>query len=284
MADGPTVRNRPTAVRLPDCDPMTTRFDQLLAVHALGDDRFRVEPVGRGFLYGGLTMVMALVPAATTVDDGLVPMVLRCNFLSFGEWGPTEVAVERVNSSRSFATVRCRLEQAGRLVATVDLTFHRPESGRDIQHAIPPVVEPPSALESVHLMFGSSDPVDPFEVRPIHADAVGSTDRFHPFWARTREPLSVDPALHIAALAFMSDYRVIHSPFEPGSGDGNGLRSFTLEHTLWFHRPFDANRWMLFECLPLSEANGRYVSRGTVHDERGALLASLVQEGFIRPA
>ncbi|MET0629135.1 MAG: acyl-CoA thioesterase domain-containing protein [Acidimicrobiia bacterium] len=263
---------------------MTTRFDELLAVHPLGDQRFRVEPVGRGFLYGGLTMAMALAPAAATVDDGLVPMVLRCNFLTFGEWGPTEVAVERVKSSRSFATVRCRLEQADRLVAVADLTFHRPESGRDVQHAPPPVVEPPSALQSVHLMFGSSEMVDPFEVRPIRADAVAGTDRFHPFWARTREAMPADPALHAAALAFMSDYRVIHSPFEPGSGDGDGLQSFTLEHTLWFHRPFDANDWMLFECLPLSEASGRYVSRGTVHDEQGALLASLVQEGFIRPA
>ncbi|HEX5588613.1 MAG TPA: acyl-CoA thioesterase domain-containing protein [Acidimicrobiia bacterium] len=263
---------------------MTTRFDRLLTVHPLDDSRFGIEPVGRGFLYGGLTMAMALAPAATMVDGGLVPMVLRCNFLTFGEWGPTEVAVERVSASRSFATVRCRLEQAERLVAVADLTFHRPEHGRDLQHATPVLVPPPSALEPVHLMFGSADPVDPFEVRPVRADAVDDIERFHPFWARTREEMPADPAVHAAALAFMSDYRVIHSPFEPGSGDGEGLRSFTLEHTLWFHRPVDASAWMLFDCLPLTESGGRYVSRGTVHDEQGTLLASLVQEGFIRPA
>lgn len=263
---------------------MMTHFDQLLAVHPLGDDRFEVEPVGRGFLYGGLTMAMALAPAATTIDDGLVPMVLRCNFLTFGEWGPTQVTLERINSSRSFANVRSRLHQAERLIAVADLTFHRPETGRDVQHAPPVEVAPPSALEPVQLMFGSSDPVDPFEVRPVRADAVSGTGRFHPFWARTREAMPADPALHAAALAFMSDYLVIHSPFEPGSGDGDGLRSFTLEHTLWYHRPVDAHSWMLFDCLPLTESEGRYVSRGTVHDEQGTLLASLVQEGFIRPA
>jgi acyl-CoA thioesterase II len=263
---------------------MTTRFEQLLTSRPLGDHRFQVEPVGRGFLYGGLTMAMAIAPASKTVDHGLVPMVLRCNFLSFGEWGPTQVTVDQVKSSRSFVVLRCLLHQGDRLVAVADLTFHRPEAGRDLQHAAPPAVDAPDALESGWLAFGSDGAVDPFEVRPVRAGAVTNTERFHPFWARTREALPHDPAMHAAALAFMSDYRVIHSPFEPGSSDADGLRSFTLEHTLWFHRPVDASQWMLFDCLPLSESGGRYVSRGTVHDEQGALLASLVQEGFIRPA
>jgi acyl-CoA thioesterase II len=262
---------------------MTTRFDQLLTSHPLGDQRFQLEPVGSGFLYGGLTMAMALAPASKTVDEGLVPMVLRCNFLSFGEWGPTQVTIEQVNSTRTFVILRCLLHQGDRLVAVADLTFHRPEAGRDVQHAAPPAVDAPAALASTSSAFGSEGPVDPFEVRPVRSDAVKGADRFHPFWARTREAMPADPALHAAALAFMSDYRVIHSPFEPGTNDGNGLRSFTLEHTVWFHRPFDANCWMLFDCLPLTESGGRFVSRGTVHDEHGALLASLVQEGFIRP-
>jgi acyl-CoA thioesterase-2 len=265
---------------------MSTPFGDLMELRALGDDQFRAEPAGHGFLYGGLTMGMALMATAATVVDGLVPMALRCSFLSFGEWGPTDVAVERVNTSRSFATRRAQLRQRDTLVAVADLTFHRLEEGRDVQHAPLPPVASPDELDDVQSLFGSADAgaVDPFEVRPQRSDALSTGDRFHPFWARARQALGESPSMHAAALAFMSDYRVIHSPFEPGSGAGTGLRSFTLEHTVWFHRPFAANQWMLFDCSPLTESSGRYVSRGTVHDERGALLASLVQEGFIRPA
>jgi acyl-CoA thioesterase-2 len=210
-------------------------------------------------------------------------MSLKCNFLTFGEWGPTDVAVERVNTSRSFAGRRAKLTQGpDTLVAVADLTFHRPESGADSQHVPPPAIASPGDLEAVPVVFGTDQSVDPFEVRPGSLRPVLG-ERFHPFWARTREPLPENPVAHAAALAFMSDYVVIHSPFDPGSGQGEGLRSFTLEHSLWFHRAFDASRWMLFDCSPLTQSSGRYVSRGTVHDEHGVLLASFVQEGFIRP-
>jgi acyl-CoA thioesterase-2 len=264
---------------------MNERFSDLMVVHRVEGDEFRAEPVGRGFLFGGLTMGMALTAADATVDDGLVPMSLRCSFLSFGEWGPTDVSIDRVSSSRSFANRRFDLRQGpDTLVAVGDVTFHRPEAGVDEHHVAPPSVAPPDELESVDVVFGSAERVDPFEVRPVAAHPEGYRDRFHPFWARTRERLPDRAALHCAALGFMSDYLVIRTPFEPGAGQSIGLRSFTLEHALWYHRPFDAGEWMLFDCAPLTQSNGRYFSRGTVHDEAGSLLASFAQTGFIRPA
>ena len=90
--------------------------------------------------------------------------------------------------------------------------------------------------------------------------------------------------LHAAAVAFVSDYLVIYTPFDPGSGSGESVLSRTLEHSLWFHRPVDANTWLLIDAVPVSVVDGHYASRGTVHDESGALVASFVQEGFVRPA
>jgi acyl-CoA thioesterase II len=262
---------------------MTDRFTDLMTAHRVGDDDFRAEPAGRGFLFGGLTMGMAVTAAAATVDDEMTPMSLRCHFLSFGEWGPTDVSVARLSTRRSFAHRRVDLQQGSRnLVAAADLVFHRLESGPDRHHVPPARVTGPEDLQTVDVVFGSKERVDPFELRPVHSRPDGYTDRFHPFWARTREPLE-RAALHYAALTFMSDYLVIRSPFEPEAGQSEGLRSFTLEHSLWFHRSFDASDWMLFDCVPVSESNGRYVSEGTVHDERGSLLASFVQVGFIRP-
>jgi acyl-CoA thioesterase-2 len=265
--------------------PMNERFSDLMVVDHVRDDEFRAEPVGRGFLFGGLTIGMALTAADATVDDGLVPMSLRCSFLSFGQWGPTDASVDRVNSTRSFANRRFALRQdVDTLVAVGDVTFHRPEDGVDEQHVAPAAVPGPDELQTVDVVFGSAERVDPFEVRPVSERPAGYRDRFHPFWARTRERLPARAALHCAALGFMSDYLVIRAPFEPGAGQSKGLRSFTLEHALGFHRPLDAGEWMLFDCAPLTRSNGRYVASGTVHDESGSLLATFLQTGFIRPA
>ena len=264
--------------------PMSDAFTDLMH-HVRVGDGFRAEPIGSGFLYGGLTMGMALTAAAETVAGELVPMSLRCHFLRFGEWGPTDVSVEQIKTSRSFAHRRVNLHQGSdNLIAAADLVFHRPEAGPD-QHDAPALVVPgPEALEPVDVAYGVREQIDPFEHRPVHQHPEGSKDRVHPFWARARVPLPDQPALHCAALTFLSDYLVIRSPFEPGAGQSEGVQSFTLEHSLWFHRSFDAADWMLFDCVPLTQSNGRYVSTGTVHDQEGALLASFVQAGFIRAA
>lgn len=264
---------------------MSERFTDLMTMEAVGPNRLLASPsIGEGgFLFGGLTLAMALTAAGTTVGDGLVPMSLRCSFPSFGRLGPTDVDVEEVSTSRSFANRRLRLTQDGKLVAAADAAFHRPEAGADTQAAGPPAIGGPAGLEEVEARFGTHAPINPVELRAPNPPAPGVVERLHPYWARVRQSLGEDPLVHAAGLAFISDYVVIFSPFEPGSGEGAAMSSFTLEHTLWFHRPVVADRWLLFDCRPLTVSQGRYVSRGTVHDEAGLLVASFVQEGFLRP-
>ncbi len=262
---------------------MSQSFTDLMTMAPAGPDRLVAAPSagGGGFLFGGFTMAMALTAAGTTVGDGLVPMSLRCSFPSFGRWGSTDIEVEEVSTSRSFANRRLRLSQEGKLVAAGDVAFHRPEAGPDLQDAPAPEVPGPDELVPVATRFGTEELIDPIELRALR-DPEGAVERLHPYWGRVRESLGEDPLRHAAGLAFMSDYVVIFSPFEPGSGQGEGMHSFTLEHTLWFHRPFVADRWLLFDCRPMTQSQGRFVSRGTVHDERGLLVASFIQEGFIR--
>ena len=108
-------------------------FAELMIMQDSGGGRFNASPaVGQGFLFGGLTLGMTLTAAGATVEEGLVPMSLRCSFLSFGRWGQTDIDVEQLNTSRSFATRRLRLSQDDKLVAAGDATFHRPESGIDV--------------------------------------------------------------------------------------------------------------------------------------------------------
>jgi acyl-CoA thioesterase II len=260
---------------------MIHRFNDLLAFTPIGDDRFRAEPsVGSGFLYGGLTMGVATVVAGATVDPGMVPLALRSSFVTFGEWGPLDVGVERVNTSRSFAGRRLTIAQGQRLVAAVEVAFHRPEEGVDRQGAAMPEVPAPEELEPMATPLGGVHVID---LRPTRPTGGRPTGRIHPYWCRASDEVGDHPLAHAAALAFMSDYMVIYSPFEPGAEEMAGVQSFTLEHSLWFHRPFSADRWLLFDAMPLSQSQGRFVSRGTVLDAGGGLVASFVQEGFVRP-
>jgi acyl-CoA thioesterase-2 len=261
-------------------DAVNSSLTAMLPIAPRGEDRFRAGPEGStGFLFGGLTMAVAVAVAGRTVEPDLVPKSLRSAFLSTGEWAAMDVAVERVNTSRSFSGRRLRLEQDGRELAVADVTFHRPEEGIDRSY-----VAPPSLPEATALGPGRSwsSGLDVMEVRPLAAPEGAMTGRLHPYWAKIREDLGDGPLINGAALAFMSDFAVIYSPFDPSIQEAVGWRSLTLEHSLWFHRPFLASHWLLFDAGPLTRSGGRYVTRGTVYDERGVLVASFVQEGVIR--
>jgi acyl-CoA thioesterase len=260
---------------------VTDRFTDLLVVNESGPDRVEIESAGTGFLFGGLTMAAALVAAATTVETGLVPRSLHAAFHAGGTWGDPLVAdIRRVNDSRSYANRRVELSQGGAMIAVVDAAFRRPRGGTDVVSSALPMARPVDDLDPVRVTL----PTPVMEVRLAGPERASGSDRVHPYWARFVEPFDEDPAIHAAAVAFVSDYLVIYSPFEPGTGDGEGVISRTLEHSLWFHRPVNANRWLLVDAVPLSVVDGHYVSRGTVHDEAGALVASFVQEGFVRPS
>jgi acyl-CoA thioesterase-2 len=258
-------------------------FSDLVAAVPVDDSRHRFQIVpaaGDGFLYAGLTMAASLTAAAATVGDGLVPMSLRAAFLSFGQWATLDAEVAHVQDSRAFARRTVALSQGGgRPIVTADIAFHRPESGTDSQSAGAPTVTGPDGLATISTPLGGTEVLD---LRPVGPGA-SENERLHPYWVCVRENLPADDAaLNAAGLAFASDYGVIYTPFAAGSGDANGVESYTLEHSLWFHRPFSAHDWLLFDAAPLTVSFGRYVTRGSVYDRAGALVASFVQEGFIR--
>ena len=155
---------------------MTIEFTDLIKIDELSADRFMAHPSGGpGFLFGGLTMAMAVAGAVPTVDDGMVPLSLRCSFISFGAWGPTQIEVERVNTSRSFAGRRLRLTQDDKLIAAVDITFHRPQVGPE-RAGRPNAgdLRPGQALRG-EAEFGAQQPIDPVEMRfPGGAPTPGS--------------------------------------------------------------------------------------------------------------
>lgn len=264
----------------PDETTATRPFRDLLPVDEVGPDRFVVRPAGKGFLYGGLTMAIAIAVGGRTVNASFVPLSLRASFLAGGDWAsPTEVAVERVSDSRSFAGRHLTLSQERGPVAVADLSFHRPVDGDTWQTPSSPPAAPPDALAAARVMTGL--PV--MEVRLISAQDLRQGECIHPYWARFPVGVGDDPTERAAALAFVADYFVIHTPFPAGSGADQGMSSRTVEHSMWFHRPADPADWLHVDAHALAVGGERFTSRGEIHDREGALVASFVQLGVIRP-
>jgi acyl-CoA thioesterase II len=267
-------------------DPAVTSFTELLSVSPAGDDVFHARPPGEGFLFGGLTMALALRAAAMTVPDALVAKSLHCTFLRAGRWGTQlELPVARVSDTRSFANRRVEVIDAGQVLAVAHLSFHRPEPGTDWHARFDPGAGPEEATP----VFTYMGPSSPAEVRVVRADGASSEgtssegtipeDTIHPYWSRPVDPCP--PELVANAVVFVSDYFVINTPF-PTSGSGAGMVSRTLEHAIWFHRPAP-DGWLRYDAEPVSVTGGRFVSKGAVHDTDGTRIATFVQEGVVRP-
>jgi acyl-CoA thioesterase II len=117
------------------------------------------------------------------------------------------------------------------------------------------------------------------EVRSTRPTAIGTfASSAHPYWARSAAPLGEDPASHGSALAFMSDFMVVMSVLDADADFAYPAGIVTLDHGLWFHRPFNAEDWMLFSSDPVSIAAGRGFVRGSIHAQDGTLIASFAQE------
>ncbi|HEY3940974.1 MAG TPA: acyl-CoA thioesterase domain-containing protein [Acidimicrobiales bacterium] len=242
--------------------------------------RLVATPAGSGFLFGGLTLAIGLRAAMQTVDHGLEPKSLHALFMRPGTWGdPLDVTVARVNDSRAFAVRRSVVSRERRTIAEMVVVAHRPEGGSDHQHeaassadGVDQLAPVPARLPIPELM----------EVRPVPPSDWSSGASVHPYWARFDGFAGFSAVERWCAVAFLSDYMVIATPFAKGSTEGSEFLSRTLSQTVWFHRPM-SGEWMLASAKPITVVDGRFTSNGSIHDEHGRLVASFVQEGILRP-
>ncbi len=156
-------------------------------------------------------------------------------------------------------------------------SFHAPEEGDEYQLPVAPGIAPPGEIAGVEAPF-------PFDIREL-----GATERRQDgtylstrrCWFRTREPLPDDPAVHACLLAYFSD--MTGAAFRPLSlGQWGTHTDASLDHAVWFHRPWRADAWSLFDLQALVNAGGRATIRGTMHGEDGSLHLSIAQELLIR--
>jgi acyl-CoA thioesterase-2 len=254
--------------------------------------------VGWQRVFGGLVIAQALVAAARTVADR-EPHSLHGYFLLPGDPSvPIVYEVDRIRDGTSFTTRRCNAIQHGRPIFSLSASFQIREPGLD--HALPmPDVPAPEDLPSeaeFYAQFGSMLPEPmrrwfaqdrPIEIRPVALEHYLGHKLSVPIqyvWLRAAGTLPDDPAVHRAVLAYLSDMTLLDTAlvahgrtiFEPD------LQVASLDHALWFHRPFRADEWLLYAQDSPNSGGARGLTRGLIFTRAGSLVASVVQEGLIR--
>lgn len=262
--------------------------------------RGRVPDVGWQRVFGGLVISQALVAATRTVD-GKTPHSLHGYFLLPGDPSvPIVYQVDRIRDGSSFATRRCVAVQHGRAIFSLSASYHVEESGFEHQAAMPDVPPPDKLLDPASMLaaFGDKAPENirryferpqPIQLRPVDVSRYFSREKGRPaiqhYWVRAASKLPDDPAIHRAVLAYLSDMTLLDTSLAPhGESFFTGrMQMASLDHSMWLHRPFRADEWLLYTQDSPSAQGARGFSRGSLYTRDGVLVASTTQEGLIRP-
>lgn len=252
-------------------------------------------------VFGGQVIGQALVAACRTVEDVTTrpPHSLHAYFLLGGDPKvPIIYEVDRIRDGKSFTTRRVVAIQHGRAIYSMSVSFHVQEDGWSHQFAMPDVPKPdqlPSEAEVRDKVLPlMPEPVRryyererPIELRPVEYGRYLSQkipgDRFH-IWFRATGRLPDEPAIHQCVLAYASDMTLLDTALVPlGKTVFNeDVMAASLDHALWFHRPFRADEWLLYAEDSPNLGGARGFARGLIFTSDGTLVASVVQEGLLR--
>jgi acyl-CoA thioesterase-2 len=281
---------------------VTSAVSDLLGLFDLEDldtDLFRGSqpPSARTRVYGGQVAAQSLVAAMRTVEPGFVVHSLHSYFLLPGDYArPTIFDVERIRDGRSFATRRVMARQDGRPIYYQTVNFQRHEDGLEHQDVMPDVAPPEDGLDLVDLM-GRNGGTDAHELGKewgaLEVSYLGNSrhgltpDPAHPaearMWVRFKEGLGDDPETHQAAFTYASDVSLLGAALAAHDVNPTEVQMASLDHTIWFHRPFRADEWWLYDQWSPSASGGRGLSLGRIFTREGLLVATVAQEGLVRP-
>jgi acyl-CoA thioesterase-2 len=252
-------------------------------------------------VFGGQVIGQALVAACRTVEDVTArpPHSLHAYFLLGGDPKvPIIYEVDRIRDGKSFTTRNVKAIQHGRAIFSMSVSFHLSEPGLAHQVKMPDVPKPdalPSEAEiKERILPLMPEPVRryyererPIELRPVeYSRYLGekSEDGRFNVWIRATGRLPDEPAIHQCVLAYASDMMLLDAALIPHGRSvfSEDIMAASLDHALWFHRPFRADEWLLYAQDSPSLADSRGFSRGLIFASDGTLVASVAQEGLLR--
>ncbi|WP_299563298.1 acyl-CoA thioesterase II [uncultured Mycolicibacterium sp.] len=239
--------------------------------------------------FGGHVAGQALVSAVRTVDPVFQVHSLHGYFLRPGDpKAPTVFFVERIRDGGSFCTRRVSAIQHGETIFSMSASFQVDQTGIEHQDAMP-VAPDPEQLPDIDSMKAIDEPgfrvFAEWELRRVPREQITPVPGLaaqQQVWFRHRDPLPDDPVLHICALAYMSDLTLLGSSWSVHPAERDYLQVASLDHAMWFMRPFRADEWLLYDQNSPSACGGRALTQGRIFNRYGEMVAAVMQEGMTR--
>ncbi|MDP2227656.1 MAG: acyl-CoA thioesterase II [Moraxellaceae bacterium] len=249
-------------------------------------------------VFGGQVLGQALMAAGRTVEDRLAHS-LHGYFLRAGDTrAPIVYQVERIRDGKSFATRNVKAIQHGEIIFIMSASFAIAEEGLEHYQPMPSVDGPdgipsetelrqkiaPMIPEKVREAFARERPIEIRPVNPVNPFAPQKQEAKRLQWMRAQNRLPDDPFLHQCVLAFASDFALMGTAMLPHgvSFMQNNMQAASIDHSMWFHRPFRMDEWLLYEMDAPNASSSRGMNRGLIYAQDGRLIASTAQEGLMR--
>ncbi|MBU2923774.1 acyl-CoA thioesterase II [Colwellia sp. 1_MG-2023] len=283
---------------------MSSVLNELLALLKLeviekGIYRGQSQDLGFRALFGGQVMGQALSAAQATIDEDRFIHSLHSYFLLAGDASkPVVYEVEDIRNGNSFSTRRVKAIQNGKAIFYMTASFQKFEQGFDHQDTMPTVPGPDGLASYSDFIIKHKDAFPqpmrdkllaemPIEIRPVQQYnwlKPEKTDSTCQTWLKTNGTLPDDLRHHSCMLAYASDFQFLPASLMPhgASHFSPNFQIATVDHAMWFHRPFRFDDWLLYCIDSPSASNGRGLVRGQIYNRKGELVASTMQEGVIR--
>lgn len=257
------------------------------------------EHLGLAQVYGGQVIGQALSAARYTVDDSRTVHSFHCYFLYPGNpQKPIIYDVENLRDGQSFSTRRIKAIQNGRPIFYLTASYHGDEPGFEHQSVMPDIAGPENFLSestlaekiketlppAIQTLFCNERPI---EVRPVNVVNPFSPHKAEPtqqLWIKANGSLPDNQLIHQYLLAYASDWGFLPTALHPHEVSlfTPNFQVATIDHSMWFHRPFKMDDWLLYSIESTNASGSRGLVRGQIFNQQGKLVASSMQEGVMR--
>lgn len=275
---------------------------ELIQLEKIDDTTFKgySKPIGSPNVFGGQVLAQALYAMSQCVPQDRVCNSYHCYFILPGDLKkPIYFDVEKIRDGGSFSVRRVLAKQDDRVIFFMGGSFQGHEEGHEHQIKMPEVPHH-EGLFSWDDMYQQLKGFLPKQVeqflaveRPIHFKPTvinnpterKKLDPFQHVWFKVKGDMENDAALNHSILSYISDYNILSTALQPHADVAHfgNTQMATLDHSMWFFRDFDINQWMLFAIDSPSASQARGFTRGNIFTEDGTLVASVTQEGLMRP-
>jgi acyl-CoA thioesterase-2 len=276
----------------------------LLILEKINENEFNgiSKTVGSPNVFGGQVLAQAINAASRTITNGRVLHSMHSYFLEAGNLElPITYNVSIVRDGGSFSVRRVTAHQKETTIFILSASFHKMEKGYSHQMTMKPDIKQPEELLSwsdIYHQFGDFLPKHvksfleierPVEFKPT--EIVNPLERkdlppFNDVWFKLKgEMKDLDLATKQQILTYISDYNILASALNPHASVAHfgNTQTASLDHSMWYFRDFDFNDWLLFSIESPNASNARGFARGHIYTREGELIASVAQEGLMRP-